>query len=277
MTDRTAAMARATSNFHNVDCSSGMQLATAVSDLLARGWTTAVPYADLTGLGRAALDAARHTFVLPTERKAMFVDPSGAGNIGWRPASRDDRPNEVWQLSGAEPDLWPAELEADRAAVHRVRTRCAEIVADLLEALAPALGLPPDELRQCVSAADSVARLLHYAPRTGGIGFAPHTDLRSGNLLRSRVRAVAGAGGRGRTMAAYQVGLGRGRGRHVDHPCRREGSRRAPPGPFVPTGTMVGGGVCPSTANLRARRRGQRTTAHRPWVLRARAAGLHDR
>lgn len=154
----------------------GVQLATAVADLLARGWTTALPYADLTDLGRAALDAARHAFALPTERKAMFVDPSGAGNIGWRPASRDDRPDEVWQLDG-RPDLWPTELDADRAAIHRLRTRCTEIVANLLETLAPALGLPPAELRRCVNTAESVVRLLYYAPRINGIGFAPHTDL----------------------------------------------------------------------------------------------------
>ena len=152
-------------------------MTTAVSDLLARGWTTAIPYADLTGFGQAALDAARHVFALSAERKAMFVDPSGYGNIGWRSASRDDRPNEVWQLGGGEPDLWPVELEADRAAIHRLRTRCVEVVADLLEALAPALGVPASELRGCVSVVESVARLLHYVPRPDGSGFAPHTDL----------------------------------------------------------------------------------------------------
>lgn len=156
---------------------SEMHLATAVSDLLARGWTTAIPYPDMTGLGRAALDAARYIFALPAERKAMFVDPSGHGNIGWRPTSRGDRPNEVWQLGGGEADLWPAELEADRAAVHRLRTRCVEIAVDLMEALIPALGLPASELSGCVSVVDSVARLLHYDRRSNGIGFAPHTDL----------------------------------------------------------------------------------------------------
>lgn len=160
----------------HVDRSGGVQLATAVADVLARGWTTALRYADLTDLGWAALDAARHAFALPAERKAMFVDPSGAGNVGWRPASRGDRPDEVWQLDGG-PDLWPAELEADRAAIYRLRTRCTEIVASLLEALAPALGLPPAELRRCVNTSESVVRLLHYSPRTNGIGFAPHTDL----------------------------------------------------------------------------------------------------
>lgn len=149
----------------------------AVSDLLARGWTTAIPYMDMIGFGQSALDAARHVFALPAERKAMFVDPSGYGNIGWRPASRDDRPSEVWQLGGGKPDLWPVELEADRAAVHRLLKRCVEIAADLLAALAAALGLPANELRQCVSVVESVARLLHYAPSSGGIGFAPHTDL----------------------------------------------------------------------------------------------------
>lgn len=148
-----------------------------VGDLLNQGWTTRVDRPELAELGRAALDVARRVFALPQERKAEFVDPTGSGDAGWRSvADPVDRPDEVWQLGGEPPDLWPAELAADRALLLRLRAGCTAVVAELLADTAPVLGRSPEEFGEAVDEQRSVVRLLRYGQRAGGIGFSPHTD-----------------------------------------------------------------------------------------------------
>jgi isopenicillin N synthase-like dioxygenase len=148
------------------------------AELLHRGWARVVPSAGLAAVGSDGLAAARRVFALPARQKRRFADPQGGGHVGWRPAFRQDRPDEVWQLRGADDrPSWPDELQAELTAVQVLLERCAAATAAVLEALAPMVGVPPDEARASVSPADSVVRLLHYSPHPGGLGFAPHTDL----------------------------------------------------------------------------------------------------
>lgn len=148
------------------------------AELLHRGWARVVPSAGLATVGSDALAAARRVFALPAQQKRRFADPQGGGHVGWRSTVRQDRPEEVWQLRGADDrPSWPDELQADLIAVQALLERCVAATAAVLEALAPMVGVPPEEARANVSPGDSVVRLLHYSPRPGGLGFAAHTDL----------------------------------------------------------------------------------------------------
>lgn len=148
-----------------------------VDDLLDRGWTTRMDRPDLAELGRSALGVARRVFALAPDRKAEFVDPTGSGDAGWRPvADPVGRPDEVWQLGGDLPDLWPAELAAEHALLRRLRSGWATAVANLIADTADALGRPPGAVEGAVDERRSVVRLLRYGARQGGLGFAPHTD-----------------------------------------------------------------------------------------------------
>lgn len=151
--------------------------AAVAAELLHQGWARVTPSAGLAAVGNDALAAARRVFALPAHRKQRFVDPQG-GHVGWRPNDRQDRPEEVWQLRGAnDRPSWPEELQTELTAVHILLERCAAATAAVLEALAPMVGLSSDEARASVSPADSVVRLLHYSSRADGLSFSPHTDL----------------------------------------------------------------------------------------------------
>ncbi len=145
--------------------------------LLSCGWAAIVPSDDLAEFGARGLAVARRLFALPLEHKRSFTDPAGQGHAGWRADSRGGRPDQVWQLTGPGPELWPAELAAERKVLDRLKERCVDTTAAILAGLASAIDIAAHDIRQAVSATDSTLRLLHYTGRDAGLGFAPHTDL----------------------------------------------------------------------------------------------------
>lgn len=148
--------------------------------LMRAGWTALVPTDKLAELSTAALSTARQLFALPYERKRSFARPDLGGHVGWRDSSREDRPEEVWQIQVSnETEDWPMELYAERRALNHLGVLCARITKHLLAALVNIIDDPEisQRLGTCVSHERTIVRLLHYQPRLNSLSFAPHTDL----------------------------------------------------------------------------------------------------
>lgn len=140
----------------------------AAAALRAQGWWRPPGGAGLADLGVGALRAARRVFALDETEKRRYAFPQRDWNIGWRPASREDRPSEVWQVHGiADAGTWPQELAADAEVLHRLLSAAVQASGCLVGLVADDDTAPDVE--------HSVVRLLHYSD--GGNQFPDHTDL----------------------------------------------------------------------------------------------------
>jgi isopenicillin N synthase-like dioxygenase len=144
---------------------------------LRRGWVFVDPPASLKRISLEVLAVARNVFALPAERKKQFVDPADAGQSGWLAKARSDRPDEIWQLGGDRETRWPTELNASLGVIEELRKRSIDMTMTVLAEAEQAAGVIAGTLTRRVSPPHSFVRLLHYAPRSQGISFAPHTDL----------------------------------------------------------------------------------------------------
>jgi isopenicillin N synthase-like dioxygenase len=160
--------------------------------LLTHGWTTLVPSKPLAQLRAAALSAAKRVFALPAERKHSFARPELGGHVGWRGASSDERPEEVWQIPVSDGEQhWPEELQEERRVLNTLGLSCAQITKRVLTALTD---LNEDvtvtqRLSTCVSDARTVVRILHYRPSSSNFAFAPHTDFGIATLFAGETAA----------------------------------------------------------------------------------------
>ena len=166
------------------------------------------------GQVRAALAAAREFFALPTVVKRRYEVAGGAGQRGYTrfgvETAKDQRQpdlKEFWHV-GREvgradplaaillPNLWPSEVPGFEPALRALYAALERLGGQLLELLAPALGLPSGWFAQRIKRGNSILRPIHYPPLpgaagSGGTSGAP--DRHGGGTVAPRAADTGGA------------------------------------------------------------------------------------
>ena len=149
---------------------------------------------------------AKAFFALPEELKRAYHVPGGGGARGYTPFGTEKAKDaavhdlkEFWHVgrslpeghslaSYMAPNLWPIELPDFRATFEALYAAFERAGGRVLEAIALHLGLPQDWFAATVEDGNSVLRLLHYPPLSGGdaegaIRAAAHGDINTITLL----------------------------------------------------------------------------------------------
>lgn len=122
------------------------------------------------------LEAARAVFGCADDFKIRYARPELDWHVGWRGASRADRPTEVWQLrADGDAEGWPPEFGRFCPSLEAMVQSCVALTSAALESVRH-VSSRTDAIVESLSPERSVIRLLHYAGG-GTTEFSPHTDM----------------------------------------------------------------------------------------------------
>ncbi|TGG90641.1 isopenicillin N synthase family oxygenase [Natronospirillum operosum] len=150
-----------------------------------------------------ALDAAEALFALPAATKLQYAGSPG-GARGYTPFAREVAKGaavhdlkEFWHVgrelaapryAQLQPNIWPQEQPAFRAAALTLYAELERVGQQLLQALARYLDLPADWFAARTDQGNSILRVLHYPPLpdeppAGSLRAAAHEDINLITLL----------------------------------------------------------------------------------------------